>query len=263
MKIICKTAGVLLITAVLLTGCQGSKEKYTFRETGIEQLNAGQYDEAVQSFDQALEHSDGTVGVFELDVLKYRAEAEYEAGDYDASAHTYGILMQVEEEKPEYLARRCILSIKAGKPDQAAEDYQKLYEQNPGVTVTEPVLLALGQAYSEAERFDEAMALYQTAAADGLQSSELYNRMGLCEMDAGDYDQALDYFDQGIQAGAEGVQPKLLYNKAAAYEQKLDFEKALELLESYVDRYGSTEEVEKEIAFLKTRQGAPANGRID
>lgn len=253
MKIICKTASALLITAVLLTGCQGSKEKYTFRETGIEQLGSGDYEGAILSFEQALEHSDKLVGTFELDVLKYRAEAEYELGDYEAAAHTYGVLMQVEEEKPEYLNRRCMLYIKAGDLDQALLDYEKIYVLNSDITLTEPILLALGQALTEAERVDEAVALYQQAFADGLQSSELYNRMGMGEMETKNYDLALEYFAKGVQIGDADVLPKLLYNQAAVYEQKLEFAKALELLESYVSSYGSTPEVEKEIAFLKTR----------
>lgn len=248
-----KAAGVLLLTAMVATGCQGSKEKYTFRETGIQQLEAGQYGEAIQSFEQALEHSDRTVGTFELDVLKYRAEAEYALEDYEAAAHTYGILMQVDGEKPEYVSRRCLMLIGAGDLDQALTDYQKAWELNPDPTIHEPVLLALGQALAEEDRLAEALALYEKAIAGGLQSSEIYNRMGLCQLEAGEPDQALGYFAQGVQAGDAQVQAKLLYNQAAAYEQKLDFAKALELLESYVSTYGSTAEVEKEIAFLKTR----------
>lgn len=253
MNIIYKTTGILLLSAFLITGCKGDEQKYTSRDTGIEQLNAGNYDVAIQAFDQALELSDGMVGTFELDVLKYRAEAEYNIEDYAAAAHTYGVLMQVEEKKPEYLNMQCLLYIKAGQLDQAVETYQTSYALNPGNAVTEPALLSLGQELTTADRFEEAMALYEQAVTDGLQSSELYNRMGMCEMEAGDCDKALEYFDQGAAIGDAEVLPKLLYNQAAAYEQKLDFTKALELLQSYVSTYGSNAEVEREIAFLKTR----------
>lgn len=248
-----KLTGAWLLAAVFITGCQNNSEKYAFRETGIEQLNAGNYPEAIQSFEQALEHSDGLVGIFELDVLKYRAEAEYRAGDYEAAAHTYVILMQVDEERPEYLNMRCMLLIQSGQLDQALEDYQKSYTLNPGNPLIEGTLLSLGDALTGAGRFEEAIGLYQQAAGDGLKSSELYNRMGLCEMEAGNYDQALQYFDQGIQIGEEEVLPRLYFNQAAVYEQKLEFSKALELFEQYVQNYGSSPEVEKEIAFLKTR----------
>lgn len=253
MNIIYKSAGVLLLSALLMTGCKDDSKKYEARDAGIVQLNEGNYDGAIQSFDQALELSDGMVGTFELDVLKYRAEAEYNVEDYEAAAHTYGVLMQVEEASPEYLNMQCLLYMKAGQLDQAVEAYQTSYALNPGTAVTEPALLSLGQELTKADRFDEAMALYEQAVTDGLQSSELFNRMGMCEMEAGDCDKALEYFDRGAAIGDTGVLPKLLYNQAAAYEQKLDFAKALELLQSYVSAYGSNEEVEREIAFLKTR----------
>ncbi|MEG7531250.1 MAG: tetratricopeptide repeat protein [Hungatella sp.] len=248
-----KTAVTLLILIMMLTGCGRSTQKYTDRETGIEKLSAGNYEEAIESFDQALEHSNGMVSEFELDVLKYRAEAEYQIEDYKAAAHTYDVLIQVDGEKPEYLNMRCMLSMKAGNLEQALEDYQKSYALNPGTAVTEPALLSLGQALTEADRFDEAMEFYNQAAGDGLKSSELYNRMGICEMKNANLDQALDYFTKGISAGDPAVLPKLLYNQAAVYEQKQDYAKALELLEFYVASYEATPEVEKEIAFLKTR----------
>ena len=78
-----RLAVLLLTVQVLASGCSGnSKEKYTFRTTGIEQLNAGDFEGAIQSFDQALAKSNKLVGEFERDILKYRAEAEAGAADY-------------------------------------------------------------------------------------------------------------------------------------------------------------------------------------
>ena len=267
-------------------------------------MNAGSYGEAIQSFDSALEKSDGLVGTFEVDVLKYRAEAEYKAEDYAAAAHTYEILSQVDEARPEYVDRQNMLYIKAGELDKAMEAYQAAYGPDAGKNEADgkgggdsadnkdgkngkkdadkengtdggdanngtgsagggdtaaasgqvTVLLSLGQALAEAERFDDARTLYQQAIDDGIRSDELYNRMGLCEMEAGDLDMALSYFDAGMQLPDEGARQKILYNRAAVYEQKQDFATALELLETYAATYGSTPEVDREIIFLKSRQ---------
>ena len=76
----------------ILSGCgTESKEAKEARMTGIEQLNAGNYQDAIDSFGKALDESDGIVNSFELDVLKYRGEAEYKLADYKAAAQTYGI----------------------------------------------------------------------------------------------------------------------------------------------------------------------------
>ena len=88
----------------ILSGCGAeSKEAKEARMTGIEQLNAGNYQDAIDSFGKALDESDGIVNSFELDVLKYRGEAEYKLADYKAAAQTYGILAEVDGGKAEYL----------------------------------------------------------------------------------------------------------------------------------------------------------------
>lgn len=246
-------AAFFLAAAILAGGCSDSKERYAFRETGIEQLNAGEYDAAIQSFEQAIASSNGLVGEFELDVLKYRAEAEYKAGDFAASAYTYDVLCQVDEERPEYRIRSCIMNSRAGEVDKALEDYEKAAAGTAGMEELESAILSLGQALIDAGRYDEAVTLCEGAAASGWGSAELYNQLGLGQMELGNYDAALEYLERGIHMGDEAVMPQLLYNQAAAYEKKLDFASALTVLEDYVSRFGSTPEVEKEIAFLKTR----------
>ena len=225
--------GVLAALSIFASGCfGGGKEKYTFRENGIDLLEAGDYEGAIQAFDQALEASDGMVGNFELDILKYRAEAECGTEDYEAAANTYAVLNQVDGERPEYLGRSCLLYVKAGAVDKALE-----------------------QGLTDAGRFDDAMGLYESALSGGMQNAELYNRMGLCQLDAGKISDALDYFEQGLSMADQEpeVRKKLVYNKAAAQEQNADFAGAFTTLESYVQEFGSTAEIEKEMTFLKTR----------
>ena len=248
--------GVMAALSIFASGCfDGSKEKYTFRDNGIDLLDSGDYEGAIQAFDQALEASDGMVGNFELDILKYRAEAECGTGDYEAAANTYAVLNQVDEERPEYLGRSCLLYVKAGAVDKALEQYQKAYAKDPAGETTQEALLAVGQGLTDAGRFDDAMGLYESALSGGMQNAELYNRMGLCQLDAGKVSDALSYFDQGLAMADQDpdVRKKLVYNKAAAQEQNTDFAGALNTLESYVQEFGSTADVEKEIAFLKTR----------
>ncbi len=249
-----RLAVLLLTVQVLASGCSGnSKEKYTFRTTGIEQLNAGDFEGAIQSFDQALAKSNKLVGEFERDILKYRAEAEAGAADYEASAHTYEILCQIDEERTEYLYRMSILHGKMGKPTEALDEYRRAYEQKPDAPEAAQAVLIVGQALTDGERFDEAMELYTQAVNGGVQSGELYNRMGICELDAGNYDQALGYFEKGMLLGDETCKGELLYHQALVYEKKSDFASALGCLEAYAAEFGSSPEIDKEIAFLKTR----------
>ena len=242
------------IAAVLvLSGC-GSKEKYDLRENGILRMNAGNYPAAVQLFDEALKKSDGKVGDFEIDVLKYRAEAEYRMGDYSAAAETYDTLWQADgdKEKTEYLSRCCAMLVLAGQLDEAKEQYQTLYSAGQPDEDTVDLLLALGSALREADRASDAAELFQQAVDDGVQNGELYNQLALNELEFEEYDQAMAFIEKGLAVG-DGAREKLLFNQAVVYEKKLDFAGALRTLQAYAAEFGSSEEVEKEIAFLKTR----------
>lgn len=118
--------GLAAVSAVLLlTGCGDSREAREARMSGIEQMNQGQYEEAIASFDRALSEADGIVGAFELDVLKYRAEAEYMTEDYRAAAHTYDILADVDEGKREYLYYGAASHALAGELAKAVDAYEK------------------------------------------------------------------------------------------------------------------------------------------
>ncbi len=239
---------------LLLAGC-ASKEKYDLREDAILRMDAGNYPAAVELFQEALEKSDGLVGSFEIDVLKYRAEAEYRMGDYGAAAETYDTLWQVdgEKEKTEYLSRCCAMLLLDGQLDEAKERYQALYDaRQPEDEETVELLLELGAALREAGRGSEAVELFQQAVDDGVQNGELYNQLALNELEFEEYDQALAYIEKGLAAGGD-AREKLLYNQAVVYERKLDFAGALRALETYAGEFGSSDDVEKEIAFLKTR----------
>ncbi|MBE5972847.1 MAG: hypothetical protein E7246_10080, partial [Lachnoclostridium sp.] len=95
-------AAILCLSAVLLAACGGVTEEMTAaRESAIARMESGDYEGAVAAFNDLVAEAK-SVTEFELDILKYRAEAEYKLGDYAAAAYTYDILNQVDEERTEY-----------------------------------------------------------------------------------------------------------------------------------------------------------------
>lgn len=249
------TVAVLGLVLAMAAGCGKKEDKYSFRDSGIEALNAGSYDSAIEAFDQAINSSRGLVGKFDLDVLKYRAEAEYLSGDYQAAINTYDILIKVDEERAEYLNMRSVSKAGAGDLAGAAEDYSRSTELDtekkaPGRL---NALLAAGAAMEKDGELNDAMALYEKAVSEGEQSAGLFNRMGLCKMANEDWDGAIGYFTKGLSAPDGSQVPELLFNQAVAEEHKGDFKTALDLMQQYISAHGSDKEAEREITFLKTR----------
>lgn len=216
-------AAVLILILLVIAGIgygifQGSrnKEKQKLLETGISRMDSGNYEAAIQSFEEELKLAGGRIGSYEEQVLLYRAEAEYQLQDYEAALHTYEILL---------------------KEDNKKELYRK------------------GAALCRMETGDYAGALEL-----GIMDAEVYNRMAKEQIEQGRYDEALASVEQGLNAwNRQPIDPSakrhLEFQQAVAYEYKSDYKKALELFEAYVQQYGADETAEREITFLKTRQG--------
>lgn len=205
---------LLLLTASALGGCQEKgPDKLELRMAGIEKLDAGDYAGAVADFESAIQASKGRVGDFEVDVLKYRAEAEYMLKDYPAAAHTYDVLMQVDQKDPEYLYADAVMKALGQDPDGALEAYlegvqleaegskhAKDAEAESGGFDRMSALTAVAEACLRDGRQEEVSALYDAAVADGAAGPSVFNSMGLTYLEAGQYEEALTCFDRAIQS---------------------------------------------------------------
>ena len=99
-------SGMLL----LLTGCSHvTSEMKESRENGIALMESGDYEGAVAEFDSLIDQTT-RVTSFEIDVLKYRGEAEFMLGDYGAAAYTYDTLAKVDKPRAEYY---CLFVLRA------------------------------------------------------------------------------------------------------------------------------------------------------
>ena len=174
------------LSVLLLSGCGESREAKEARLQGIAQMEAGQYEDAVASFETALKHGDGVVDEFELDILKYRGEAEYLLGDYDAAAYTYGILAEVDGAKREYLEYKNSAEVQV----KNQQGVRLLEEEKPEAA------LAL---------FEEGLALLQktdsnVAAADSLEAAIAYNKAVDLAKSAGIYKNFSENYIDSIPA---------------------------------------------------------------
>lgn len=255
-----RRSAAALLGAALIAGCQGEDSaRDQYRLEGIEKMDQGDYEGAIASFEEAIAHSDGRVGEFEVDVLKYRGEAEYKAEDYPAAAHTYDVLLQVDGEEPDYYYLRSMAYSAQGMTAEAEADAQAAagLEQERGEVspVMDEAMTALGGAWLGAGDEEKAQTAFDRVLTAGAATAGTYNALGLACLDGGQAELAADYFEQGLalpQSGSEEY-GLLLRNRAAALEHSGDFAGALELFQQYTASYGTDEAIEREIRFLETR----------
>ena len=107
----------LLLTALLpclcLAGCQGNQEalenQQAYRQVGINKMDEGKYEEAVDAFQKALDQSQAVIGDMELDICYYKATAQYNSGDTKGAITTCDALIDYnDEDATAYFIRGCV-----------------------------------------------------------------------------------------------------------------------------------------------------------
>ena len=189
------------------------KHRQEYAEQGLACLESQNYAQAVTAFDDAIALTHGRIGTFEIQMMLYRAEAQYRSGDYQSALAAYETLYAKDDSNE---------TCKAG----------------------------LALCLLETGDYDRAKSL-------GVIQGQVYSRIAKDQINAGNYDDALSTIETGFsEAGADEVgREELTYNQAVAWEYKGDYKKALEILESYDQKYTAEGNAARELAFLKTRQG--------
>lgn len=265
---------VAIFAILLLSGCSAN-EKKNF-ENGKALLDEGKYTEAVEAFDKAISaHGSKNIRGLEIDILRYRAEAEYKAGDYKAAEHTYKLLMSADEERREYMDMLSIIYTNLCNIDMDIdiEDAIEMYERaesledrsdlhiNAGVSIVkyyeDMYDKNLETTYlDQAEDFLEKL-LKETNRKNAKVLAVYAKHLAKRE----DYDRALEAVEEGIallenkslNKHDDEVLKSLMFSKASCYEYMSDYNTALECFNAYIEKYGEDEAVSHEVAFLKSR----------
>lgn len=126
------TAAVTLLVFASMTGCANENEEneLAYRQTGIECMENGDYDGAVEAFNSALSYCTGTIGETEIDICYYKAAAQYASGDVEGALATYDALVTYDEKDADaYYTRGCLL-LQTGESDKALLDFSDAVTHN-------------------------------------------------------------------------------------------------------------------------------------
>ena len=247
----------VILASTLLTACGGvTEEMMATRESAIAMMEQGDYEGAVELFNGLVDEAT-KVTAFELDILKYRAEAEFLLEDYAAAVHTYRTLMQVDESAvhPEYYYVSAMALAKDGQVAEALEVLKagKALDKNLSAAGFFEAMQAVAEGYKASGLLSDAKAVYQELIDGGFGNSKIYNCLMVMSMDEGDYEVALELAAKGLILTDGLAVQELKFNEAVCYEYLGEFAKALELFRAYAAEYGSDERVAHEIAFLESR----------
>ena len=251
-------AALLLFVLLTLSGCTAAdrQEQMTLRQEGIGLLQSGDLTGAAERFRAALSFAEKwKTGKTELDIYRYLAEAEYRSGNAMNAASTYGILLEKDERRAEYLDMRALCLLDAGQP---AEEPLRLYDEADAMTPHSDAhsyaLYAVGEALLKEdtkESLENASRIYEKAASEmDAPTAGISLGLGLIAMRSGDYETALEHFQQGVRTADPAKKNTLLFNEGCCYEALGRFDEALEVFRE-IEGYADTETLDHEIRFLE------------
>lgn len=194
---ICCGAAVALLLG--LGGCGDEKQIQTemeYRQTGLERMDQGDYQGAIQSFHQALHERVGIVSNLEVDINFYKAYAQMEDGSTEDAIASYTAIIEYDGKNADaYYLRGCAY-MSVGQAENAAKDFSQaascnkdngqmyagIYEQ----------LVSVGLLDDAAGYLEQGLKIKGDSAAACLSRGRLYFVSGDYEKAESELNAALD-----------------------------------------------------------------------
>lgn len=223
-------AAIALLGMTLLAGCtDGREENQTaYRQIGIAAMEDGDYEGAVEAFDNALAQCIGDIGADELDICYYKAAAQYAGGSTENAIATYTAILEYDDgEAGAYYLRGC-LYLQQGNTDAAVSDFGNAVKYDGDdyelyVNIYEN-LSAYDMAEKGEEYLNEAFSIRGSDADDFAWRGRIYYLLG-------QYDNAVTELNSALKK--ESVVANLYL--AQVYEALGDSDDAETYYRAYVD----------------------------
>lgn len=274
---------LLVVAAVLLAGCGKSEEtakrQQTLKDAGMALQAAGDYEGAIEKYDEALKLADMEVGEAEIDLVCYKASALAKSGDLSGAIDAYSAVLALKKDTTgELYLGRGLLYTRAEKLAQAEEDLNQALKITDDPILKGIIYKVVGQADQAKKYFEEAQkqgdpeALFFLAEIYESAGDHNYAMILLEEYIAGEnasaegcltvaeyyiqdenYTDALSVIENGLSKGDSPVKKMLLQEEIACYEHLGNFAEAREKAESYLEIYPEDELIQREYEFLKSR----------
>lgn len=187
---------------------------------------------------------------------------ENQNSSYDMYLNIYNALYQygAEEEAKYYLQEALKLDLgkkedyfSKGKIYYLLSDYTNAISYLLKASDNSEANLYLGKIYMATGDTTQAFLTFQQYLESSPGNGAVYNQLGMMRLQDGAYQEALTYFQSGLECGDLTAKKALSYNEAITYEYLLDFDTAREKFKAYVAAYPDDEQAQREYEFLKSR----------
>lgn len=230
------------------------------RGMGIIQYRRGEYEEAVASFNHALDTCGIRIGAQEYDILWYRADAEKALQDYEAAAYTYGALIELAGDTALTRYHRGNVYCLLGQKEAAMADFDEAVTQKGN---DYDLFWNIYDSMAQAGWKEEAEGYLKLTREEGYisvqreeGSSEVQKYQGMIDYICGSYDTAITALSADDLKHDEQAQNYL----ALSYEMKGETDQALGIYLKHVNEGDPSAADYNRLAryYLRHKQGQQA-----
>ncbi len=218
------------------------KDRDAYYLRGCVYLYTGDYEQAMADFTQAI-----SLDTSDFDCVIQIAQMLAEAG-YESSG-------QMLLEQALSGSAKTISDYDLGRIYYYLGDYNaaKTYLSGIKTASDAEATLYLGRTYEALGDYNYASELYADYVATDSSNAEIYNQLGLCRLQLGEYDLALQSFQAGMAVADSSLMQALKFNEIVAYEYMEEYTTAATLMSSYLQSYPDDATAKREYQFLSTR----------
>lgn len=234
--------------------------KYSMKKKAVSLYNEGDYQGALDLFNEAISPSLPLLTGFDNDIRLYIADCYINSGEYGLACKEYGKIKLWAGDNGDnraYLEKVNDLENIAyglylydeGEYEQALEKLSKAY--NDGNT---DLVLYVGSCYGQLGDASKMQEYYDIFMSMHEMNSFMYAQYAAIALDEEELDKALDYIEKGKQSDDKMGERELLYDEIIYYEKIKDYNTAFVKSKAFVEAYPNDVDGQNEYNLLYTRQ---------
>ncbi len=245
---------LLLCAGLSVTGCGKNRtdDELAYRKIGIRSMEQGNYKEAVDSFQKALDQSKGKIRNLELDICMNKAEALYQNGQPEDAIAVCDAVLDYNDKYANAYYLRGNIYLQEGNVQQALSDYELAAKH---ADADYGIYIQLYENLSRAGRAEDGVKyLNQALELKGKGRGYLASR-GYIYFLQGDYASAKDELTQAVAIEKkEGEDDKAELYLAQTYDQLGDQNEAAKYYELYAKDHADDAVVLEELGNMAMEQ---------
>lgn len=218
------------------------KEIQAYYLRGCAELESDQYEKAVSDFESAMQLAPQDYDLFIDIFLNLDKNGYTDAG----TAYLQKLLDENSEKMNLYDQGRICYYLKDYENARNHLEEARLDSNDANI------IIMLGKTYEALGDNNYAATIYAGYLKE-VEHADIWNRLGLCRMELGDYQAALEAFQSGMKLNDSQMMQTLYYNEIVSYEYLQQYNQAIVSMEAYLEKYPDDAKALREYEFLKTR----------